>query len=133
MLLLERRFVRHRELISCPFLRRKSSAGCTAILRPAFERFGEADLKRGRDQFNVLQADVAFAALDTADVAAVEAHPECEIFLAPPAIFSKLAHTIAEEGFDVVVRHGDGIVVLDDKASTDLASGSRVFREPDAK
>ena len=79
-------------------------------------------MKRGRDQFNVLQADVAFASLDTADVAAVEAHSECEIFLAPPAIFSKLAHTIAEESFDVAVGHGDGIVVLDDNASTDLKS-----------
>ena len=79
-------------------------------------------MKRGRDQFNVLQADVAFASLDTADVAAVEAHSVCEIFLAPPAIFSKQAHTIAEESFDVAVGHGDGIVLLDDNASTDLKS-----------
>lgn len=79
-------------------------------------------MKRGRDQLNVLQTDVAFASLDTADVAAVETHSKCEIFLAPPAIFSKLAHTIAEESFDVAVEHGDGIVVLDDNASTDLKS-----------
>ena len=79
-------------------------------------------MKRGRDQFNVLQADVAFAALDTADVAAVEAHSVCKIFLAPPAIFAKLAHAIAKKSFDVAVGHGDDIVLLDDNASTDLKS-----------
>ncbi len=54
------------------------------------------DAERIRDGMDVVERDVALAALHGADVGAVDAHERCEGLLRMPALAAQLTHAPAE-------------------------------------
>ena len=74
-------------------------------MAPAFEEFRRAEFQCCGNERDVFKADISFAAFNSADIAAIQAHSEREVFLTPPTGLPEFADTTAEEGFDIVDSH----------------------------
>ncbi len=70
------------------------------------KKFGCGEFQRYGDQTDILQAYVAFAALDATQVASVQPDDLCEFFLAPTSRFTELPYPISEEYFHIGLCHG---------------------------
>ena len=81
----------------------RAGSGCFCI--PSLEKLGRGCVQCFRDKTDIFQANVAFAPLDAADVAPIEADPMRKLFLAPALGFPKLSYSFAEESFNVGFCH----------------------------
>ena len=72
---------------------------------PALEQISWGNAQRFGDQADVLQANVAFAPFNPAEVTSVQADLMGEFLLAPAPDLPKLAYALTEESFYIGLFH----------------------------
>ena len=80
-------------------------------MAPAFEELRRAEFQCCGNERDVFQADISFAAFNSADIAAIQAHSEREVFLTPPTGLPEFADTTAEDASRISVAGEDNGVI----------------------
>ena len=79
---------------------------------PTLEQIRCRNLKRFRDETDVLETDVPLPSLDATHVTSVQTGSSRELFLTPTSDLPKLTHAKAKERFDIWLEHKGELLQL---------------------